>query len=417
MSRLVPLSKIAFPQVVERGPTGLKGRATIHQSPTTVDGKTYDSFTVIYYLHGERKRERFNSYSKAFAKAEEVATKLSNGEGAALELTGNDRRVYLGAIETLRCISDTPLDTAVREYVQAQNALGEVSLMEAAKFYNRHGRSMIKSGALQEILDAMLAALKADKRGEYHRRDLKRMVGKFVAHSDCAITEITSDNINSWLRGLEVGGRTRDNHRDAVNNFFNFARENNYLPRDLPHAAHSVKRVNEAEADNEVFTVEEVEKLLHGAPEHLIPALALKFFSGIRTEEMLLIRWENVKFDQDVIVLSKEITKTQKRRIPPLLPNLKQWLLPYMERKGVIAERWSSAQTLSKSWVNYAKKIGVQYKKNAMRNSYVSYRVAIVKDVAQVALESGNSPAVIQEEYLELVTEKEAQRWFSIAPI
>lgn len=410
------LSKITFPQVVERGPTGLKGQATIHRAPTTVGGRQYDSFMVVYYLNGKRKRERFNDYSKAFSKAEEVATKLSNGESSALELTGDDRRAYLGAVEGLRLFPDVTLDAAVREYSQARNLLREVSLIEAAKFYDRHGRSVLKSATLQEILDAMLAALKADKRGEYHQRDVKRMVGRFIAQFSCPITDITTDDINDWLRGLEVAGRTRDNHRDAVHNFFSFAQASSYLPKDLPHAAHEVKRVNEACPDNEVFTVEEAKALLRDAPPHLIPCLALKLFSGIRTEEMLFIQWENIKFEQDVIVLSREITKTKKRRIPPLLPNLKKWLLPYRDRTGIIADRWSSAQTLSKSWTNWAKKVGVKYKKNAMRNSYVSYRVAVVKDLAQVSLESGNSPKVVQEDYLELVMENEAQKWFSISP-
>ena len=148
---------------MERGLAGLKGRATIHRSPSTVAGKTYVSFTVVYYLNGERKRERFNEYSKAFSQAEEVATKLSNGESAALEPTGDDR-IYVGAMESLRDCEDVSLEIAVREYVQARKLLGAVPIMEAIKFYDRHGRSVVKSGTLQGILDAMLVALEADSK-------------------------------------------------------------------------------------------------------------------------------------------------------------------------------------------------------------------------------------------------------------
>ncbi len=416
MGRVVSLSKITFPQVIERGPTGLKGKVTIHRTPTMVGGKSYDSFTIVYYIGGNRKRQRFSDYAKAYTEAEVIATKLGNGESSALELTGDDRRIYVGAMEALRDFRDVSLDIAVKEYAQARRLLGSVSLMEAAKFYERYGKSVVKAGTLQEILDAMLAALRADKRGEYHQRDVRRMVGKFIGDFNCPIAEISNAAINEWLRGLEVAGRTRDNYRDAVHNFFGFAQAEGYLPKELPHAARDAKRVNEAGADNEVFTVEEAEKLLRGAPERLIPSLALKLFSGLRTEEMLLIRWEDIKFDQDVIFLTKDITKTKKRRLPPILPNLKKWLLPYASCTGTIAERWNSAQTLSRSWTRRADAVGVDYKKNAMRNSYVSYRLAVVKDIAQVALESGNSPGVIQENYLELVTEAEAQKWFSIVP-
>jgi hypothetical protein len=53
---------------------------------------------------------------------------------------------------------------------------------------------------------------------------------------------------------------------------------------------------------------------------------------------------------------------------------------------------------------------------NKFRNSYISYRVALTHDVQRVALESGNSPKIIQREYLELATEKDAERWFGIFP-
>ena len=45
-----------------------------------------------------------------------------------------------------------------------------------------------------------------------------------------------------------------------------------------------------------------------------------------------------------------------------------------------------------------------------------SYRVAQVKNVAQVALEAGNSPKIIFSNYRELVKPADAEKWFSISP-
>jgi len=42
--------------------------------------------------------------------------------------------------------------------------------------------------------------------------------------------------------------------------------------------------------------------------------------------------------------------------------------------------------------------------------------VAVIKNVAQVALEAGNSPAMIFSNYRELVTPQDAKAWFSIRP-
>lgn len=58
----------------------------------------------------------------------------------------------------------------------------------------------------------------------------------------------------------------------------------------------------------------------------------------------------------------------------------------------------------------------MEWPRNALRHSYISYRLAIVKDAARVALEAGNSPDIIFKHYRELVTEEDAQEWFSIVP-
>ena len=53
---------------------------------------------------------------------------------------------------------------------------------------------------------------------------------------------------------------------------------------------------------------------------------------------------------------------------------------------------------------------------NALRHSFISYRVAVTKDVPKVSLEAGDSPKMIDSNYRELVTDRAAHRWFSIAP-
>lgn len=57
-----------------------------------------------------------------------------------------------------------------------------------------------------------------------------------------------------------------------------------------------------------------------------------------------------------------------------------------------------------------------EWKKNALRHSFISYRVAETQDVAKVALEAGNSPQIIFEHYRELVRPKEAAAWCGITP-
>jgi len=51
-----------------------------------------------------------------------------------------------------------------------------------------------------------------------------------------------------------------------------------------------------------------------------------------------------------------------------------------------------------------------------LRHSFISYRLAIIKNVHQVSLEAGNSPQMVFAHYRQLVTETQAKEWFAIMP-
>ena len=58
----------------------------------------------------------------------------------------------------------------------------------------------------------------------------------------------------------------------------------------------------------------------------------------------------------------------------------------------------------------------MEWPRNVLRHSFISYRIAQVKSADQVALEAGNSPSIIFKHYRELTTEEQADKWFSIRP-
>ena len=57
-----------------------------------------------------------------------------------------------------------------------------------------------------------------------------------------------------------------------------------------------------------------------------------------------------------------------------------------------------------------------KWKRNGLRHSFCSYRLAITQDAAKTSLEAGNSPQMIFRHYRELTTEDEAKEWFGILP-
>jgi hypothetical protein len=68
---------------------------------------------------------------------------------------------------------------------------------------------------------------------------VKKFVGAFVAAFPVEMTAIRTQAIDDWLAGLGGKARNKNNARDRVISFFNFAVEKEYLPMGIPHVAKS----------------------------------------------------------------------------------------------------------------------------------------------------------------------------------
>ena len=167
-----------------------------------------------------------------------------------------------------------------------------------------------------------------------------------------------------------------------------------------------------------VVLPDQMDDLLSGSPIHLVPSMAIKAFSGVRTEEIFFMEWEHIHFrrGKGYIILPRRVTKKRRRRIMPLLPNLRKWIAPFEGLKGRICQRWSTPQSVFQGWDRFAGKRDIKAGANRFRNSYISYRVAQTSDPQKTSLETGNSVKVIMEDYLELTTPEEAARWFKLTP-
>jgi integrase len=380
---------------------------------------------VSYYSGGKRIRSRFNSFPEARDKANAVKTALLNDDSTALQITGEDSLIYARAKNIVSHLR-IALDQMAKEYADARKTLGAVSLPEAVHFYERFGKTVKEIKSIPAIVDELNANLLADGKSEYHRRDMKRRLEAFALAFPKPIMEVTTKEISDWLRALkfkdnqghemELAPKTRNHYRNAVAQLFNHAKDHGYLPKGMPTEAEAVKTVEVTPPVNQIFKVEEIQQLLKNAPAHILVAMAIKAFCGIRTEEMVNLQWEHIHWNNQYIILPASVTKTKQRRLIPLSPNLVAWITPHKKETGRICDHWQDAQTLTQAFDRYGKKQGVNVGANKFRNSYISYRVAVTHDVAKVALESGNSPRIIQREYLELATEEDGKRWFSVMP-
>ena len=169
----------------------------------------------------------------------------------------------------------------------------------------------------------------------------------------------------------------------------------------------------ESPADIEIFTPAELRKILHAATPKAATCIALQAFAGVRSEELLRLTWADLERRKGFIEISAGKAKTAQRRSFPSHRISRSGWRTHPPRQSV----WPHSKPfLFETMRNAAAKANVTWKANGLRHSFITYRLAATKDVAEVALEAGNSPAMIFRHYRELATEEEAAEWFGILP-
>ena len=389
-----------------------------------------DIFTVIFYEGRRRVRRKFSDLAEARREANLAAIKLANGETEALKLTGGDRADYVRAMQKIRDWQpDADLNLAVTDYVAAVRRLPEhTSLKEAVDFYVKRHPIGLPPKTVHEVVEELIESKSKSGRSDIYIRELNRRLGKFAgAFVQHRLATITGKQIEDHVRTAGGSPRTQNNVRALLSTLFKFAIKRGYLPKDHDEMA-VVEKVADDGGEIEVFTSDELRKLFTACSTpvqergkwcarrvDMIPYLAIAAFCGLRAAEIERLDWSEVHLTgpERFIEVKSGKAKTASRRTVPIADNCAAWLARFAQPSGPIV---TLARADKELYIRLALKAGVPWKHNGLRHSFISYRVAIVKDVGQVSLEAGNSPQMIFKHYRQLVRESEANEWFAIVP-
>ena len=377
--------------------------------------KTYPVFDVADYSEGKRKFLSFAGEQEARDKASQIAVLLANRQGAVLSVTNTDWAAYVRALELLKP-TGVPLELAAAQFAEVHAMLGGRSLKEAVSYFVKRQPAAVPQKTVREVYDEMLRMKAKDGSSPVYLKDLKYRVGAFVKHFGGQIAEVSEGQLNEWLRSLPGCARSRNNVRDAVRAMFRYAVDAMYLPKDHLDFGKVVK-VRCVAGDVEIFTAEELVKCLNAAAgsemkRSLVPLLALGAFAGLRTAEIERQVWADVMLDRGYIRVTGAKGNTAQKRLVPITPNLAKWLAGYWRKDARVWDYGRTADAIGR----LAEKAGLDWKHNALRHSYGSYRLALVQDPAKVAYEMGNSAGMVVRHYREVVLPEEATTWFSIEP-
>lgn len=419
-----PKASPAFPIIVKSGGTSVR----IYRTPTTVRGTKYLAFTVDWTAGGARKRKVFSDLDRAKKHAKAVADEKERGEIAVAAISAEDRVRLADALRELSAATGVGssgfarLTEIVRDYTAATKLLPPgANLCEAVKYYaTRH-----PSNAPDKTVAAVVAELIDDRRAagcsEAHLADLKKRLGRFGTAFQMPIGHVSGPMVREYLRNLRsakgeaITNRSRRNDQRAITSLFHFAKSQKYISRDGLDDITEIPAPKVEAPEVGIFTPQEIAKILHAAPDDILPCLLLGAFCGLRLAELQRLEWSAVRLSQGVIILDAGMTKTAARRVIPISENLSEWLLPLVKASGRVSPA-PTDRALNHRFARTAARVKVGWVRNGLRHSFCSYRLAVTHDPARVAMEAGNSPAMLFRHYRELVTEAQGKEWFAVRP-
>jgi integrase len=362
----------------------------------------------------DRRRRFFSDIAEAKEQARRIVAELRAGRPAAANADVSDLDELSRARRHLLNI-DASIEQAVKEYAEAYKALGgrSVSGFIQAQI-QRMGK--LKEGTIAEVAAELIAEKDARGKGSSWVKSLRVfLLNKAAKTLTKPILLITPEDLGKFLS--QWSGRTRNNYLTFFVLLFNFAK-GKYLPAGEPTSAEKLERDVVTPSEVEIWTPEEAKKILDAADPDELPFFAISMFAGIRTREITLLDWSQVRPSDDPDESHIEIKavgskKQAGRRIVPILPALAAYLKAIKPPK---TGRIVPNVNMTPRQFRIAAAAGLKWKHNASRHSFGSYRMAEIKNAYHVAEEMGNTPAMVKKHYFQAVTKAEAAKFWAIRP-
>lgn len=420
----------SWPHVIRNGDVAVK----IYKNKGNVRGENFPTFLLSYYASGERQLRRFMDFTKASNAATLIAQQKAQGALGAAGLSAADRvsleqaLVLLAKNEGIGNASVPRLVEIVRDYATARAGMPtEVTLAEIVQFYKQKHPANMPRKTVAEVVAEFIADRRSAGCSAVHVHDLEIRLGQFSKAFVLPIIAVSAPLVQQWIYGLknqktkkDTAARTKENMLRQIVSLFNFARRQKYVPAELALELSEISTPRKQHAPIGIYTPDEMRAILAAADAVVAPALAIAAFAGLRLAEVSRLDWREVRLSEKLIVVGAENAKTAARRLVPISDNLAAWLTPHAKRFGSLnpcqEQLENVGNALGNRFERAAARAKIAWKRNGFRHSYISYRVATLKDVPAVALECGNSPQVIFSNYRALATDAEAIAWFSIMP-
>ncbi len=349
----------------------------------------------------QRHRKFFRTRTLAVTFADSLNLKLQNEGQRGLSISDETRVIAARCAARLKPYGFT-IDQAVDHFIE-------------------HIKATRRSLTVAELVTEYVASKKQKGNKERSLKDIAHRLKVFAStFGTRVVANISTAEIDDWLTSLGLSAVSQNNYRAVVRAFFEHAVKRDYAK------ANPVVRIDKVRVEDKpaaILTPAELERLLEAAPFDVVPILAIGAFAGLRQSEIFRLDWNEVDLARGFIEVKASKSKTAKRRLVTMQPNLKSWLLPYGRRTGLVfpSARDPKVPGNESHWrtrlvpLMEAAKLK-QWPHNGLRHSFGSYHLAKFGNANALALEMGHTTTKeIFAHYRELVRPDEADAYWNIA--
>jgi site-specific recombinase XerD len=398
----------------------------ISERTQTKDGVEYTDYIITDYTSGKRVRHARASLEEAKAKAEEICEALVTGRAHILDIKLRDE--IHRALEALEP-TGVAIDAACFRFAEMVKITGsEDVLLSAARLWReRSPDKPLTPKPVKAATDEFLAHQKGRLSAQRHRATTCYLHTFTTAFAGRKLHEIEAVEIDDLTRRRNWAKKTRNEFLNCLSQVFKWAMAHHYA-RENPASNEVLKRERLPGSDICIFMPQEARKIMFAIKDELKPFMALWFWSGLRKTEIARLTWEQVNqgMASGSIFVQSSATKTKQCRAVPIGENLRKWLARHAKLTGrILPIQWQAEDELYQTYrlndvTQYVShKAQVDWKPNAPRHSFCTYRIKLTGDPVGVADEMGTSMAKIEKHYRNrsnAVTVETAKEWFSIVP-
>ena len=259
---------------------------------------------------------------------------------------------------------------------------------------------------------------------EYEKRVTNHILNIF---GDRAIDSIVLSEIDDWVDSLNVSAKTKKAYIGDFRGIYHYAIRDNAVNENLLDL---VEKQKHDKSDINPFSYDDISKVLSETKDDLNSFFGIAFFTGMRTGEIVGLKWEDIDFERKEIHISRSIRmgveSTPKTINSIRTIDLLDSLVPYLKKQFYRTGDKESYVFLTQNdthifdvknirdydWAKLLKKLDISYRPiYHMRHSFATMMIENGEDILWVSHMLGHvSSKTTLDRYAKFTSRKNKQR-------